>query len=294
MKEGDGPLDFSLEPTCVCYVGDLGALTYFTELTLTPYDDCAHVTGDQRVVFGGDGNDLLVASNGDASILYGGPGNDTLGSYQGGSFAIGGAGSDVIAGKGNGVRLFGHELGNGGGELDHDHLYLQGTFGEVVGGDGDDFIRTKGFQNLISGYSGADSICVEDPSGTSTIKSSVMPDGDEGDRCALIAPQAGPLNCQKMEVCYWCYENDPYKPPQDGIACDKPVSGSGLEYRPVGPEDGAFTDGGAGFEAGDGAAPKKPKLNKCLLKGNKKCKKKKKKKKKKQKKQKKKQKAKSS
>ena len=113
-------------------------------------NDRLEMTGDVRqyFLFGGNGNDTLIANNSD--ILYGEDGNDVLSSISN-SRPFGGNGNDTITvtGYGNWLR------GEGGNDTLHGGSDGSNT---LTGGDGNDVLTVTGGNNTLEGDSGSDTI----------------------------------------------------------------------------------------------------------------------------------------
>jgi Ca2+-binding RTX toxin-like protein len=136
-------------------------------------------------IFGGDGNDVIVAGSGDSQIdggagndkIVGGAGNDTLCGGNGNDVIVGGLGNDTIFGDaGNDVINggVGDDLLLGGdgndvldGAVGNDRLYGQagndtliGGVGNniLVGGDGNDKIIARYGRNILIGGTGKDTL----------------------------------------------------------------------------------------------------------------------------------------
>jgi Ca2+-binding RTX toxin-like protein len=137
------------------------------------------------IIFGGDGNDVIVAGSGDSQIdggagndkIVGGSGDDTLCGDDGNDVIVGGAGNDTLFGDaGNDVLNggLGDDLligGDGNDTLDgavgNDHLYGQagndtliGGVGNniLVGGAGNDTLVARFGRNILIGGDGKDKI----------------------------------------------------------------------------------------------------------------------------------------
>jgi Ca2+-binding RTX toxin-like protein len=136
-------------------------------------------------IFGGSGNDVIVAGSGDSQIsggdgndkIVGGRGNDTLCGDNGNDVIVGGLGNDTIFGEaGNDVINggLGDDLLLGGdgndvldGAVGNDHLYgqagndtLVGGVGNniLVGGDGNDKLVARPGRNILIGGTGRDQL----------------------------------------------------------------------------------------------------------------------------------------
>ena len=72
-----------------------------TEVTLTPYDDCARVSGNELYVYADDGDDIVEAV-GDYIYLDGGWGDDTLAASGGYNYVVGQGGVDTCFNGGEG------------------------------------------------------------------------------------------------------------------------------------------------------------------------------------------------
>jgi len=126
--------------------------------------------------FGGDGNDLLVATQSNTPItaggdvgddtLYGGLGNDDLIGGIGNDTLIGGAGNDILDGSDGNDFLYGSD-GNDGlwggagndsvqGEAGNDVLVLQDGDDAGYGGDGNDYIYAGNGNDSLYGGTGSD------------------------------------------------------------------------------------------------------------------------------------------
>lgn len=100
-------------------------------------------------LYGGDGNDSLIGRGGN-DRLYGGAGNDRLLGEEGKDRLYGGDGADrLFGGKGNDVLY-----GGGGADV------LQGASGKdkLYGGDGSDILRGGVGNDLLDGGAGSDTL----------------------------------------------------------------------------------------------------------------------------------------
>lgn len=165
---------------------DVGVVT--TELDTN--QTFINVSGPNRIVIGGNGNDTFQQESSSVSV-YGGAGTDTItgnlnqiasthGFFYGDAGAdyitgslgqdslFGGTGNDEISGDGNNDYISGNhgndKLWGGSG---HDYLeggvgndYLNGDAGddELIGGDGDDRLTDAYGNNIMKGGAGADII----------------------------------------------------------------------------------------------------------------------------------------
>ena len=139
----------------------LTTLSVFTEsgdnsIDLTGLDLGGFSSLNSVIVDGGDGNDLIIASNSFAESLIGGDGTDTI---------LGQGGDDTIDGGDGNDSL----LGGTGADT------ITGDDGQdtIDGGDGDDSINAGDGQDSVAGGAGNDSI--DGGNGRDTI------DGDGGD-----------------------------------------------------------------------------------------------------------------
>ncbi|MDO9637680.1 MAG: Hint domain-containing protein [Pseudotabrizicola sp.] len=105
-------------------------------------------------LFGGDGNDLLNAGAGD-DVSYGGAGNDTIYFGAGNDTVFGGAGDDTIDDVA-GSQLPGDNLIYGGDG--NDTVWAGGGNDTIYGDDGDDVLWGEGDDDLIFGGAGNDTL----------------------------------------------------------------------------------------------------------------------------------------
>ena len=98
VVDGGNGFDFGDAPSCVCFDG---AVPDGTEVTLTPYDDCARVSGNELYVYADDGDDIVEAV-GDYIYLDGGWGDDTLAASGGYNYVVGQGGVDTCFNGGEG------------------------------------------------------------------------------------------------------------------------------------------------------------------------------------------------
>ncbi len=111
------------------------------------------VHGDIEVVFGTNGNDVLVGDRssetlfglGGDDVLYGNRGNDTLLGFDGGDLSIGGPGNDTVRG--------------GPGD---DRLYGKAGADRLAAGPDDDFLRGGSGADVMKGKTGIDRINAHD------------------------------------------------------------------------------------------------------------------------------------
>ena len=126
-------------------------------------------TGTGSIIFGGDGNDTIVAAGLSNSVVLGGAGDDTM--YVGGIFASDAAQSDVIVG-GDHMVVAGDagndtiSIGVGSGTS----VQIPGLSDSIIlGGTGNDTITdisdTTTDGNIINGGPGADTITISVTSG---------------------------------------------------------------------------------------------------------------------------------
>ena len=70
--------DSSAADRCVCYEAVLSDYEYMG-ITLSDYDDCLHITGDNiRNIFGRSGNDVIVITGDGSEYIWGGRGDDVI------------------------------------------------------------------------------------------------------------------------------------------------------------------------------------------------------------------------
>ncbi|HVI33393.1 calcium-binding protein [Phenylobacterium sp.] len=121
-------------------------------------------------LFGGVGDDTIQSQGnrlGVGDLLDGGDGNDSLAAFAGGNTLSGGEGNDTLSGGPGASRL------EGGVGID---LLTGGTGADFLfGGDGGDTISDPGGQNVIDGGGGGDHITVSGP-GAGTVAAG---DGDD-------------------------------------------------------------------------------------------------------------------
>ena len=98
VVDGSNGFDFGDASSCVCFDG---AVPDGTEVTLTPYDDCARVAGNELYVYADDGDDIVEAV-GDYIYLDGGWGDDTLAASGGYNYVVGQGGVDTCFNGGEG------------------------------------------------------------------------------------------------------------------------------------------------------------------------------------------------
>ena len=98
VVDGGNGFDFGDASSCVCFDG---AVPDGTEVTLTPYDDCARVSGNELYVYADDGDDIVEAV-GDYIYLDGGWGDDTLAASGGYNYVVGQGGVDTCFNGGEG------------------------------------------------------------------------------------------------------------------------------------------------------------------------------------------------
>lgn len=91
--------DFGAEKACVCLNDD--RVPDGTEITLTPFDDCARVAGSELYLYADDGADVVEAV-GDYVYLDGGWGDDTLSATGGYNYVVGQGGVDTCFNGGEG------------------------------------------------------------------------------------------------------------------------------------------------------------------------------------------------
>ncbi|MGD9670829.1 MAG: beta strand repeat-containing protein [Hyphomicrobiaceae bacterium] len=104
-------------------------------------------TGDDDIIIGTDGNDLIFGFGGDddivagdgADVVYGGSGDDAIDGGQGNDALFGGSGNDVL-------------FGGDGNDL-------------ILGGSGDDTIDAGAGNNIVTGGTGDDRFIFESGSG---------------------------------------------------------------------------------------------------------------------------------
>lgn len=174
------------------------------------YNTVDAVATPSATVFGGSGNDTLIASDGD-DILNGGGGNDAIDGGNGNDTILGGAGSDTLFGSDGNDRIRGQggmdliEGGNGDDSIDgdssRDTIYgddaLDATTGNdtinggsdndsLFGGSGDDSILGGAGRDTLSGDAGDDTLNgqggddeLDGGTGDDTIDSDGNNDGDD-------------------------------------------------------------------------------------------------------------------
>lgn len=99
VVDGSGGFDFGAEKACVCLDDD--RVPDGTEITLTPFDDCARVAGSELYLYADDGADVVEAV-GDYVYLDGGWGDDTLSATGGYNYVVGQGGVDTCFNGGEG------------------------------------------------------------------------------------------------------------------------------------------------------------------------------------------------
>lgn len=119
----------------------------------------------EAFVFAGAGEDLVDSNGAGGNRLYGGDGDDEL---------VAGTGDRLFAGSGNDILEA--SVGGGNNRLyggDGDDIFFLNQGDRLLGGAGDDtFVVTSGGQNLITGGAGADTFSIanaEIPDGSNTI-----------------------------------------------------------------------------------------------------------------------------
>ena len=129
--------------------------------------DASQALIGQNQIFGGTGNDELLAGNGDR--IMGGEGNDLLDAsvgsggnllhgQEGDDELLAGSGDRMMGGKGN--DLLDASVGSGDNFLlgqEGNDIFFLGESDRMMGGDGDDnFFVTDGGNNIITGGEGKD------------------------------------------------------------------------------------------------------------------------------------------
>ncbi|MEL6641420.1 MAG: Hint domain-containing protein [Pseudomonadota bacterium] len=115
-------------------------------------------TGDDDLIYGFEGNDVIRAGDGDDEI-YGGTGDDSIDGGRGDDLIFGGTGDDTITGVGGTDTVYGgegHDTVAGGNESDV--LYGGNGSDDISGRAGDDVVKGGNGNDNLSGNGGDDTL----------------------------------------------------------------------------------------------------------------------------------------